>query len=107
MDSHAAQRVEPVAAVVLVAAAVVLLLVVGATGTSFDGAEIVGLITLALGAVLGLDAWRRSSVRTRELDAALRRTQSEAARELREREDAVRAAQRELETLAADTARQA
>ena len=31
MDSHALQRVEPVAAVVLVAAAVVLLLVVGAT----------------------------------------------------------------------------
>jgi diguanylate cyclase (GGDEF)-like protein len=107
MDSHAAQRVEPVAAVVLVAAAVVLLLVVGATATSFDGAEIVGLVALALGAVLGLDAWRRSSVRTRELDAALRRTQSEAAREVREREDAVRAAHRELETLAADTARQA
>lgn len=107
MDFHAAQRVEPVAAVVLVAAAVVLLLVVGATATSFDGAEIAGLIALALGAVLGLDAWRRSDVRTRELGSALRRTQVEAAREVRAREDAVRAAQRELETLAADIAQQA
>jgi HD-GYP domain-containing protein (c-di-GMP phosphodiesterase class II) len=77
MDPQAAKRVEPVVAAVLVAAA------------------------------LGLDAWRRSSLRTRELDAALRRTQSEAARELREREDAVRAAQREIETLATEAARQA
>jgi HD-GYP domain-containing protein (c-di-GMP phosphodiesterase class II) len=77
MDPHAAKRVEPVVAAVLVAAA------------------------------LGLDAWRRSSLRTRELDAALRRTQSEAARQLREREDAVRAAQREIETLATEAARQA
>jgi HD-GYP domain-containing protein (c-di-GMP phosphodiesterase class II) len=107
MDFHAAQRVEPVVAVVLVAAAVVLLIVVGATGTSFDGAEIVGLVALALGALLALDAWRRSNVRAGGLDAALRRTQSEAARELRERDDAVRTANRELETLAADAARQA
>jgi HD-GYP domain-containing protein (c-di-GMP phosphodiesterase class II) len=77
MDPQAAKRVEPVVAAVLVAAA------------------------------LGLDAWRRSSLRTRELDAALRRTQSEAARQLREREDAVRAAQREIETLATEAARQA
>jgi len=77
MDPHGAKRVEPVVAAVLVAAA------------------------------LGLDAWRRSSLRTRELDAALRRTQSEAARQLREREDAVRAAQREIETLATEAARQA
>ena len=84
-----------------------MLIVAGATGTPFDRAEIGGLIALALGAALGLDAWRRSSLRTRELDAALRRTQSEAARELREREDAVRAAQREVETLATEAARQA
>jgi HD-GYP domain-containing protein (c-di-GMP phosphodiesterase class II) len=77
MDPQAAKRVEPVVAAVLVAAA------------------------------LGLDAWRRSSLRTRELDAALRRTQSEAARELREHEDAVRAARREIETLATEAARQA
>ena len=67
MDSHAVQRVEPVAAVVLVAAAVLWLIVLGATATSFDRAEIVGLIALALGALLGLDAWRRSGVRTRRL----------------------------------------
>ena len=107
MDSHAVQRVEPVAAVVLVAAAVLWLIVLGATATSLDRAEIVGLIALALGALLGLDAWRRSGVRTRRLEAALRRTQSEAARELRKREDEVREANRKLEALAADAAQQA
>jgi HD-GYP domain-containing protein (c-di-GMP phosphodiesterase class II) len=100
MDPDAMQRVEPVAAVLLVAAAVLLLIVVGATGATFDAAELVGLIALALGGLLALDAWRRSRARARRLDAALQATESRAAEEVRQREDAVRAANRELETLA-------
>jgi diguanylate cyclase (GGDEF)-like protein len=107
MDSDALQRAEPVAAVVLVAAAVLLLIVVGATAASFDSAELVGLIALALGGALGLDAWRRSSTRARRLDAALRTTQAQAAHEVRAREDAVRAANRELEALAGRAAQEA
>lgn len=107
MDSDAVRRAEPVAAVVLVAAAVVLLIVVGATAATFDAAELIGLIALALGGVLGLDAWRRSSARARALDAELRATQSRAAEEVRRREDAVRTANRELETLSQRAGQQA
>ena len=107
MDAHAVQRVEPIAAIVLVVAAVVLLVIVGATAASFDGAELLGLIGLATGGVLALDAWRRSVVRTRRLVAALRTAHAEAARDAAEREDALRAAQRELEALADRAAQQA
>ena len=107
MDAHAVQRVEPIAAIVLVVAAVVLLVIVGATAASFDGAELLGLIGLATGSVLALDAWRRSVVRTRRLVAALRTAHAEAARDAAEREDALRAAQRELEALADRAAQQA
>src|SRR5690349_693290 len=100
MDPDAMQRVEPVAAVVVVAAAALLLVVAGATGATFDAAQLVGSIALALGGALGLDAWRRSRARARRLDAALHATESRAAEEVRQREDAVRAANRELETLA-------
>ena len=100
MDSQAVRRAEPVAALVLVPAAVVLLIVVGVTAATFEAAELVGLIALGLGGALGLDAWRRSRARARRLDAALHATESRAADELRRREDAVRAANRELETLA-------
>jgi HD-GYP domain-containing protein (c-di-GMP phosphodiesterase class II) len=107
MDSQAVRRAEPVAALVLVAAAVVLLIVVGVTAATFEAAELVGLIALALGAVLGLDAWRRSSARARGLDAAVRATEARAADEVRRREDAVRAANRELETIAERAGRDA
>ena len=107
MDAHAVRRVEPIAAIVLVVAAVVLLVIVGATAASFDGAELLGLIGLATGGVLALDAWRRSVVRTRRLVAALRTAHAEAARDAAEREDALRAAQRELEALADRAAQQA
>jgi HD-GYP domain-containing protein (c-di-GMP phosphodiesterase class II)/Skp family chaperone for outer membrane proteins len=100
MDPHAAHRAEPLAAVGLVAAAVLLLIIIGATGASSDGAELTGLIALALGSALALDAWRRSSARARGLEAALRTAQAQAAREVGEREDAVRTANRELEALA-------
>jgi HD-GYP domain-containing protein (c-di-GMP phosphodiesterase class II)/GGDEF domain-containing protein len=107
MDSDAIQRAEPIAAVVLVVAAVVLLVIVGATSASFDGAALVGLVGLATGGVLALDAWRRSVLRTQRLEAALRTAHAEAARAVREREDALRGATRELETLADRAARQA
>ena len=107
MDAQAVQRVEPIAAIVLVVAAVVLLVIVGATGASFDGAELLGLIGLATGGVLALDAWRRSVERTRRLEAALGMAHAEAARDAAEREDALRAAQRELEALADRAGQQA
>jgi HD-GYP domain-containing protein (c-di-GMP phosphodiesterase class II)/GGDEF domain-containing protein len=107
MDAQAVQRVEPIAAIVLVVAAVVLLVIVGATEASFDGAELLGLIGLATGSALALDAWRRSVERTRRLEAALGMAHAEAARDAAEREDALRAAQRELEALADRAGQQA
>jgi HD-GYP domain-containing protein (c-di-GMP phosphodiesterase class II) len=107
MDAQAVQRVEPIAAIALVVAAVVLLVIVVATGASFDGAELLGLIGLATGGVLALDAWRRSVERTRRLEAALGMAHAEAARDAAEREDTLRAAQRELEALADRAGQQA
>jgi HD-GYP domain-containing protein (c-di-GMP phosphodiesterase class II)/GGDEF domain-containing protein len=107
MDAQAVHRVEPIAAIALVVAAVVLLVIVGATGASFDGAELLGLIGLATGGALALDAWRRSVERTRRLEAALGMARAEAARDAAEREDALRAAQRELEALADRAGQQA
>jgi diguanylate cyclase (GGDEF)-like protein len=106
MESHAVQRAEPVVAAVLIAVATASI-IVGAIAASFDRAELLGLIALAVGAALAVDAWRRSTARARRLEAALRTTQAQAAREVREREDAVRTANRELEVLEGRAAQQA
>jgi diguanylate cyclase (GGDEF)-like protein len=106
MDSHTVQRAEPVAAIVLIAVATASI-IVGAIAASLDRADLIGLIALAVGGALAIDAWRRSTARARRLEAALRTTQTQAAREVREREDAVRTANRELEVLEARAAQQA
>jgi HD-GYP domain-containing protein (c-di-GMP phosphodiesterase class II) len=101
MDPDAVQRTQPVAAVVLVVAAVLLLIAVGVTDATLDRAGLAAIAALALGAILALDAWRRSRARLQELRAANRELETladragrEAERERDERERLQRALRR-------------
>jgi HD-GYP domain-containing protein (c-di-GMP phosphodiesterase class II) len=128
MERDVWQRAEPVAAAGLVAAAVAWSIVAVATGGSLTGAGLIGLTGLALGAVLGLDSWRRAAARAEGLERALTSAREDAARavsaraaaeeegdrerraaavEVERREAALVAANRDLEALGERAARQA
>ena len=102
MEQDVWQRAEPVAAAVLVAAAVAWSIVALATGGSLTGAGLIGLTALALGAVLGLDAWRRAATRASGLERALTSARADAARAVSARTAAEEEVERERDAAAAE-----